>query len=150
MTTKTPATAVWLGTAGLIPFVTGALYLTLGPLIYAQVVFNALIGYGAIILSFMGAVHWGLALRATESEAPGYWFCVSVVPSLVGWAAVLVALFGGHLIALILLAAGFIGVYLLDLSSISQGIAPPWYRKLRLPLTVVVVSCLGIASTAFV
>ena len=141
-----PAVAKILGFAGLLPFIAGSLYLLAGPLTLAQVAANALIGYGAVILSFMGAVHWGLALAG---RSPEFRFGVSVVPALAGWGALLIALLGEHLLALTLLAAGFIGVYWLDLGAVRDGQAPAWYRGLRLKLTAVVVLSLGIAGATF-
>ncbi len=65
-----PKAPLWLGAAGLIPFVSCAagvaaggvdltplsLSVTPGQLVHLQAV------YGVSILSFMGAVHWGLAM----------------------------------------------------------------------------------------
>ena len=141
--------AAVLGAAGLIPFIAGAAYLLLGPLPMAQYVFNALIGYGAVILSFMGAIHWGLALRATADQAPGAWFAISVVPALLGWGAALLGLAGAHRSALLILMIGFIGVLLLDRQAIRQGLAPAWYWRLRWPLTLVVLGCLAVTALGF-
>src|SRR5208282_1141210 len=56
-----PLTAILLGLAGLIPFI-GCGLLATGDDATRDQGFTALIAYGAVILSFVGAVHWGLAL----------------------------------------------------------------------------------------
>lgn len=55
--------AIWSGYAGVLPFVVGLLGVLLAPAadwrLQAQ---QAAVDYGAVILSFVGALHWGLAL----------------------------------------------------------------------------------------
>jgi hypothetical protein len=84
-----PATApaLWLGYGGLIPFVAGAaLVWAVRPDAHPYVTL-ALAGYAAVIVSFLGGIHWGLALRqATPSPRLLLW---GVVPSLVAWVAVM-------------------------------------------------------------
>ncbi|MDX1607128.1 MAG: DUF3429 domain-containing protein [Candidatus Competibacterales bacterium] len=148
---RVPRVAAILGAAGLIPFLAGAGFLLLGP--PAPFVFQALVAYGAVILSFMGAVHWGLAMQLAREHGPhgaDRWFGVSVVPALLGWAAALIGLAGGLLQALGLLTAGFVIIYVIDLLAISAGVAPSWYARLRLPLSFVVVVCLAAAALALV
>jgi hypothetical protein len=47
----------------------------------------ALAAYGALIASFLGGIHWGLAFR--QAEPPTRWLLWGVVPSLVAWVAVI-------------------------------------------------------------
>lgn len=76
-----------LGHAGLIPFVAGALLVWL---VYDDAhpyVALALSAYAAVVASFLGGIHWGLAMREAETPvAPLVW---GVVPSLLAWLAVL-------------------------------------------------------------
>lgn len=76
-----------LGLAGLLPFFTLAV-LSLSGEGWAR---TALLMYGATILAFLGAVHWGAAMRASGAEAGWDWprFGLGVVPSLVAWVALL-------------------------------------------------------------
>ena len=39
-------------------------------------------------------------------------------------------------------------VYLMDACSIRAGVAPAWYRRLRIPLTAAVLACLALALAA--
>ena len=58
--------ATWLAYAGLLPFLGTALYIWFSPLIfpanYAYALLRWELLYGAIILSFMGGIRWGLAM----------------------------------------------------------------------------------------
>jgi hypothetical protein len=89
-------TARWLGYAGLVPFVLGALLLWVLVLVRAEAhtfAALALSAYAALILSFLGGIHWGLAFRQTAPAAS--LFVWGVVPSLVAWMAVLMPAYAG-------------------------------------------------------
>lgn len=133
-----PAPARTLGFAGLIPFLAAALGVWVAPLGWNLLALDIQLAYGAVILSFMGAVHWGLAM-AGGSEAMNYqrlgW---SVLPALLGWLALLL----NPGLGLMLMAAGFAGVYFGDLRSIAAGNTPAWYQALRKPLTIIVIATL--------
>ena len=66
----------------------------------------ALLGYGATICSFMGAIHWGLAMREgpARPEPSLLW---GVVPSLLAWLALLLGQAPGLLLIAALLWACF-------------------------------------------
>lgn len=81
-----PKLALLLGYAGLVPFVSGALGIWVVPEGWRPLVLAALLDYAAVILAFMGAIHWGLAMRAQEAgEAAQLQLGLSVVPPLLGW-----------------------------------------------------------------
>ena len=90
-----PRTVAWLGYGGLLPFIGLALatvranFLGEDP----QGWNAALLAYGAVILSFVGALHWGFAmtLRGLTDGQRTAAFVRSVVPALVAWVALLVA-----------------------------------------------------------
>jgi hypothetical protein len=126
-----PPTAVWLGYAGLLPFVglAGA-SLWLGHLENGQLA-QALLAYGASILSFMGAINWGLALR--NSAAPDSKLLLwGVVPSLLAWVALLVGTVPGLWLVLVGLWACF---------AVDRAVYPRFglqgWLPMRLALTVV-------------
>ena len=127
-----------LGYAGLIPFVVlciGA-WLPL-PLITHPV--DYLVAYAAVILAFMGAIHWGAAMAGPDGLRTRY-FIASVIPALVAWSTLLMP----QAIALIVLLGGFVCLYLFDrATSHSQGF-PGWYLPMRLRLTTVVGVCLAV------
>ncbi|MEM9591036.1 MAG: DUF3429 domain-containing protein [Pseudomonadota bacterium] len=139
---QVPAPAIVLGTAGLIPFLflTG-LWLT-GTDTTATVARQALLAYSIAILSFMGAVHWGLAMTAELGEQPWRRYFVSVLPALAATATAFMA--GG--LQFLWLAACLFGLLLYDLYAVKQGEAPDWYPRLRWPLTVAACVCLLAAA----
>jgi hypothetical protein len=139
--TKVPSSAAWLGGLGAVPFVglVGAMpFLTDGPRLLAA---HALAAYGATIVSFLGGIHWGLAIGARGGADDGRLsarLIMSVLPSLAGWVALLVPETSGLLILALAVAA----MLWVDLRATRLGEAPPWYPKLRIPLTCVVVAAL--------
>ena len=144
---RTPPAALWLGAAGLIPFAAASISIWIFPAQLAERATFLLVAYGAVILSFMGAVHWGLVLspgaaRAGASETR--WLSLGVIPALLGWFALMLPPRSG----LVLLAIAFLGVYALDRLAIATGLAPLWYGRLRLWLTAAVFAflLLGIAA----
>ena len=144
---RPPASAAWLGGLGAIPFVglSAAVLFLSGPVRVAAV--QALLAYGAVILSFLGGVHWGLAMAGTDgADRDRLWLrlIVSVTPSLAAWAALLV---GGRA-GLFVLAASVAAMLWVDLRATRLAQAPRWYPALRIPLTVVVVTALLVAAFA--
>lgn len=140
-----PAAPLWLGLAGLLPFVWGALTVlspdladwaraTLSPRMAGQYLLAA---YGIVILSFMSGVLWGFATKAAGALATkGY--ALSVLPAL--WAFLMVG--GGPQAALSALLVGFLGIFTLDMQFARWGLVPGWWLRLRAVLTVVVFLCL--------
>ncbi len=76
-----------LGYCGLVPFVflSGVSFLATGTLQH-DVLF-ALLAYAASIVSFLGAIHWGLTMR--ESHPSARMLVWGVVPSLLAWCALM-------------------------------------------------------------
>jgi uncharacterized membrane protein YidH (DUF202 family) len=146
--TKLPPLAVALGIAGLLPFIgcgLGAVGMdtTRSPLMLA-----ALLEYGAVVLAFLGAVHWGLALGSippageTNQRAGRARLILGVIPSLIGWVALLLPLAMPPEAGLGLLIAGFIAVPVLEQQGRNRNLVPPGYMWLRWALTIVVVATL--------
>jgi Protein of unknown function (DUF3429) len=75
-----------LGWSGLLPFVGGALAVSVGPPALHEPALRALIAYGAVIVSFLGGIHWGAPTGAAH-DASRAW---GVVPSLLAWPLLLV------------------------------------------------------------
>ena len=142
-----PGTALWLGVAGLIPFVAGAGLIVLAGPVNPETAAHALIAYGAVILSFLGGIHWGVALtRGRTGGARGQtpWYLFSVVPSLVAWCALLFAPVTG----LIVLAVSFLAMAIVDTVATRTEQVPGWYLKLRYRLSIVVIVSLLVAAWA--
>ncbi len=95
------------------------------------------ISYGAVVLAFVGAVHWGLALAGQLAWSP-LRIGGAVVPALLGVAATLL---GGQR-ALALLVVGFGVFWLYEHRSVGAEL-PPAYLSLRRNLSLVVCALLA-------
>ena len=140
---RTAATAApvvqWLGYGGLIPFLAFAV-LTWTDHERWSLWNTALLSYGAVILSFVGALHWGVAMAPGKmsTRERNAMFAWSVVPSLMAFAALIApAVFGA-----ILLVVGFLLHYGMDLRMARRAAIPEWYLPLRLRLSVTAMLCL--------
>lgn len=132
-----PLAAILIGIASLAPLISGAALAAFGAMLEWRLYgISLLTAYAACALSFLGAVHWGLAMR--EQPVPALRLAVSVVPMLVGF----VALALGGRAGLTVMAAGFLGVLAYDIFGARQGFAPAWYPRLRWPLTGIALICL--------
>jgi hypothetical protein len=144
---RIPRPALILGLAGLLPFLwSAATYLSPGLSAWAgqwlpPMFLGAFVGltYGTIILSFMSGVLWGFATRAEGPEAAAA-YGLSVIPAL--W--VFFTVTDATASSSIFLAAGFVGLLLLDAMYSAWGLAPRWWLRLRVMLTIVVLACLAI------
>jgi hypothetical protein len=95
--------ALKLGYAGLLPFVGGALLVWLVRADALPFAAQALSAYAALIISFLGGIHWGLALRqGTPAPALLLW---GVTPSLLAWVAVMMPASSGLVLSGVLLLA---------------------------------------------
>lgn len=130
----------WLGYAGLIPFIVLALLLWLVRADLHPFVALALAGWGAVVVSFLGGIHWGIGFRLAASgfQAPRIHFIWGTVPAGLAWIAVMMPAYAGlPLLGLILIAC-----YLVDRHTWPEAGLGPWL-PMRLQLTVVsTLSCL--------
>ncbi len=102
-----PSRLAWaLGLAGLLPFLAAAALQWFSPPGWRMLAVSALLTYGAVIVSFLGGIHWGLAMRLTEPPAARLLW--GVVPSLLGWLAILLDSPWGHAVLALSLVACFL------------------------------------------
>jgi hypothetical protein len=137
-----PPMARWLGYLGLLPFLALSAVVVLDPgaPLQAEAV-GGLIAYGAAILSFLGAVHWGLLLaRPAESGDPAA-YVAGVVPAAV--AAVALRLPAPYGLGVLVL--GFGGFWLYEHRTGVRRLLPVGYLSMRRTLTLVVLACLVLA-----
>jgi NADH:ubiquinone oxidoreductase subunit 6 (subunit J) len=131
-----PATARALGYAGLLPFIASAAacWLTQGATkAFAQ---QALLTYGAVIVSFLGAVHWGVSLA--QRSAATWPYAWSITPSLLAWLALLLPFSSGT----VLLSLALIACWLVDKQTLRSQVFGLAYLQLRTHLTVVALLCI--------
>ena len=119
-------TAYLLGLAGLIPFV------GLTALMYQPWSHSLFMTYSAVILSFLGGIHWGVAL--SQPGWSNHWrISLCMLPSLIGWTALALPVQVG----LITLLLAYIVWWIYDYTQIRHA----QYRGLRRCLTIVVAVC---------
>ena len=139
-----------LGYSGTIPFISLAVILLLdassttpaasGPAASGPaasgLAASALHLYGAIILSFLGGLHWGRIACNPDIKPSDKWFLIySVIPSLMGWSSYLLSdIWQG---AALILIAGFIISYVIDIRFIRLGAWQSWMKPLRTNLTLI-------------
>ena len=120
--------------------------------------------YGVVLMSFMGAIHWGLAMSQYSSvsnilQKPGEKeselkellkptnkqqiarYCLSVLPCLYGWGLQTLPIET----AMPGLLIGFVAQLIGDVYADQKGLVPTWYLKLRIPLTTGVLLSLGVS-----
>jgi hypothetical protein len=146
--TSVPRTPLLLGILGLVPFVVLSLAIIAGrdlPLFEdADSLRVALVGYGVVILSFLGGVRWGLAITQTEAgnAKANRDFVIAVVPALIGW----FAWFQPSPADLWWLAVAHIILGLLDYGLACRIIVPEWHGRLRLALAAIAALCLMLVA----
>jgi hypothetical protein len=96
-----PRWALRLGHAGLLPFVGGALLVWLVWPDVQPLVAQGLSAYAALIISFLGGIHWGLAMR--QPEPPPRLLAWGVMPSLLAWPALMMPAHAGLVLHALLL-----------------------------------------------
>lgn len=144
-----PRSALVLGVAGLIPFAVGALAVTLSP-DHRDLAARLLLAYGATILSFLGGVHWGLAMAAGVREnVPGPpavgRLALSVVPQLIAWSAFF---WPNPASGMFILVIGIAATLLVEQRGARAGLIPDWYLRLRSFLSYGALACLIAAGYA--
>lgn len=132
---ETSAMGSRLGYLGLVPFIAGAILALLSEELGNRVLGGFLI-YSVAILSFMGGVHWGLALVAGEMQRMR--LAISIVPVLVAWLGVWLL---PPVYAVALMGAAFIGQWRLDRPILAALDVPRWYVQIRPRLAYTVAGC---------
>ena len=130
---------VLLSILGLLPFFFGLIDLLLNKNNLFFVI-NLPKYYGSIILTFLGAIYWGIILNDSHKnlipdKVKTYIICWSIIPSL--WSSLI--LIYNHNITIIVLAICYIIVQFVDEFVIKYFKFPIWYLFLRRLLTVMVI-----------
>ena len=131
-----------LGAAGLLPFVIGAALVWLVRPEAHPYVTLGLSAYAALIVCFLGGIHWGIAMRAASPE-PAL-FAWGVLPSFVAWTGVMMPPSAGLVVH---------GVMLLAWYGVDRRVYPrhglAHWLTLRFRLSAVAALCcfLGAAGT---
>jgi hypothetical protein len=105
---------------------------------------TALVTFSAIILSHLGGIENGLALReeASTEATRAIALALSIFPSLAAWAVLWLPTPRWQVGAALVL---FIAVWIADLWLSRHGLIPPWFVDMRTAVTAVVAVILGVA-----
>lgn len=128
-------TARILGWAGVLPF---ALWTVVAWTGAPDWLMELLVGYGVLILAFMGGTLWAAALdNPQEPEAP---LIASIVFVLAALPAFLLPAISAALLLAVLFALHWTAEYLWV-----RGAQPGWYRRMRMGISASVVALLILA-----
>jgi len=131
-----PTVIIPLTLLGLVPFFVLAFRsLSVLPLV-AQVSVMGLIDYAALILAFIGGVHWGLALLP-ETARPTLRAVAGVVPIVAAWICILLAQVVSPTIALVVLVLAYLGTVFVEHRAARRLMLAPRYVYLRWGFSVV-------------
>jgi len=132
-----------LGYGGLVPFVGLALGAWWLPLAHQTMAASALLAYSATILSFLGAIHWGLTMQDVSGPSTGM-LLWGVTPSLMACFGLLLPAAPG-----LLLMAGMLWVCF----AVDRAVYPPMglraWLPMRLRLTLVASGCCVVSAASF-
>lgn len=134
--------------AGAIPFVA----LTLALMFLGKThplqgdIVSALVTYGAAILSFLGGIRWGVAMRSPDADEAKNTIAWSVVTCLVGWFSLFLPV--PYVIGVQIIAFAAQGTW--DSFAAQYGAFGLWFAKLRITITFIVVLTLVAAFFATV
>ncbi|MES9971834.1 MAG: DUF3429 domain-containing protein [Candidatus Thiodiazotropha sp.] len=124
--------AQWLGYLGLVPFITGMALMIL--LDDTRLVAQAIHNYAAVILTFVGAIHWGRALNNGDTTLMSF----SVLPSLIAWCSLFLEPQKG----IPLTAIAFVMLLFLDRNLYLEM---AWFKQLRTRLSILVCTLLSVS-----
>ena len=131
-----PASAQWLGLAGLLPQILLAAVRVSGPAELDGLAVGLGLSYSALILSFVGGIWWGIAARSDPPVATWIWWA-AIAPSLIAFGAIGAVLTGySPQPSLILIGASLIAALGVDYALVRSGLCPHGWLRLRLPLAI--------------
>lgn len=137
--------AWFLTLAGVVPFVlaTGALFASDVSSVRVPAI-TALVTYSAVILSFLGGIEWGLAIRedAGNEASRAIALGLSTVSSLAAWAVLWLPSAHWQVGAALGL---FVAVWAADQWMASRGLLPAWFVDLRTLISALVSAILALA-----
>jgi hypothetical protein len=131
-----PVIAIAFSLLGLVPLV----FVAFGAVGHipetAERMLVSLIDYAALILSFAGGVHWGLALLP-GAVRPSVRFGAGVLPLIVAWVGLVVAQMVSPTVALAVLILGYLATVLTEHRAAQKLLVPSGYVWIRWGFSVV-------------
>jgi hypothetical protein len=108
---------------------------------------NIQVTYGAVMLSFLGALHWGMEIASYGGHKGYARLALGAAPMLIAWPTLGMQ----PMMALLLQWTGFTGLWLADAKATTAGWTPKWYSQYRFYLSILVGSCIlgSVAGTSY-
>jgi hypothetical protein len=108
---------------------------------------NIQVTYGAVMLSFLGALHWGMEFAGLGGYKGYSRLALGAAPVIYAWPTLAL----DPTMALIVQWVGFTGLWYADLRATMAGWTPKWYSQYRFYLSVLVGTCIigTLASTSY-
>ncbi|KAI0306697.1 hypothetical protein B0F90DRAFT_1808334 [Multifurca ochricompacta] len=108
---------------------------------------NIQVTYGAVMLSFLGALHWGMEFAGLGGHKSYSRLALGAAPVVYAWPTLAL----DPTMAMIAQWVGFTGLWYADLRATSAGWTPKWYSQYRFYLSVLVGTCIigTLASTSY-
>ncbi|KAI0053965.1 hypothetical protein FA95DRAFT_1600478 [Auriscalpium vulgare] len=108
---------------------------------------NIQVTYGAVMLSFLGALHWGMEFSGLGGHKGYARLALGAAPVLFAWPTLALV----PTTALIAQWVGFTALWYADLRATSAGWTPKWYSQYRFYLSILVGTCIigTLASTSY-
>jgi len=108
---------------------------------------NLQVTYGAVMLSFLGALHWGMEMASYGGHKGYARLALGTAPMLVAWSTLGMQ----PMLALLLQWTGFTGLWLADSKATTAGWTPKWYSQYRFYLSILVGVCIlgSVAGTTY-
>ncbi|KAI0093888.1 hypothetical protein BDY19DRAFT_856702, partial [Irpex rosettiformis] len=103
--------------------------------------------YGAVLLSFLGALHWGFEFSGYGGAKYYSRLMLGAAPVVFGWSTLAMEPMGG----LIAQWVGFTGMWWADMKATNAGWTPKWYSQYRFYLSILVGTCIigTLAATSY-
>jgi len=139
-----PWLAILLSALGLVPFIVCGLA-ALGPdPDTAARMLDALIGYAAVVLAFIGGIQWGFELQSDQQQksVSRARLALGILPLLVGWICLMLPVVVAPWVSLVVLIIAYIAVVLAEHEAARRNLLPPRYLWVRWGFTVVAVAVL--------
>ncbi|MCE2574533.1 DUF3429 domain-containing protein [Komagataeibacter sp. FNDCR2] len=134
---RLPLLAIVTALASLLPLIGCTCAIVFLTPDYTPRLLTAAVGYGAVMLSFLGAVHWGLALERPDIIPAGgttrltnLRLTMGGLPAFIGWVGLCAATVH-ELAGLMILIAGFGATAVVERMAWKRGAMPRGYMTLQ-------------------
>jgi len=103
--------------------------------------------YGAVMLSFLGALHWGMEMTGYGGQKGYSRLALGTAPMMVAWYTLTLE----PMTALVVQWLGYTGLWYADSQATMAGWTPKWYSQYRFYLSILVGTCIigSLAGTSY-